>query len=136
MNEYLKYRSGTLVTLMGDGVARVVHCGSNGRRTRSKRSSREGNRRRNKVWNKRNRENRKNIYNVDFNNDYYNDPAGDTDTSGCDGGLQNARLIAPVALASGKDGSVYIGDYNYIRMVSPSWDRVTNILKLKWVERI
>ncbi|KFM64224.1 Teneurin-1, partial [Stegodyphus mimosarum] len=38
----------------------------------------------------------------------------------CNGMAKEARLLAPVALTSGPDGSVYVGDFNLIRRVTPS----------------
>uniref|UniRef100_A0A4W4DYT4 Teneurin transmembrane protein 1 n=1 Tax=Electrophorus electricus TaxID=8005 RepID=A0A4W4DYT4_ELEEL len=39
---------------------------------------------------------------------------------GCDGPAVDQKLFAPVALACGSDGSVYVGDFNFIRRVLPS----------------
>ncbi|KAL7013311.1 hypothetical protein ACKWTF_015326 [Chironomus riparius] len=36
----------------------------------------------------------------------------------CDGQAIKQRLLAPVALAAAADGSVYVGDFNYIRKIS------------------
>lgn len=55
------------------------------------------------------------------------------DCRGCDGRAEENRLMAPVALASGRDGSVYVGDYNHIRRLSPGRDDVASILQLKLV---
>ncbi|GAB6032657.1 hypothetical protein CHUAL_011535 [Chamberlinius hualienensis] len=38
----------------------------------------------------------------------------------CNGPAQDGKLLAPVALASGPDGSVYIGDFNLIRRITSS----------------
>lgn len=35
----------------------------------------------------------------------------------CDGIAAKQRLLAPVALAAGPDGSLYVGDFNYIRRI-------------------
>jgi len=53
------------------------------------------------------------------------------DCKGCDGKAVDSRLMAPVALASGRDGSLYIGDYNYIRKLSTNREDVTSILQLR-----
>ena len=53
------------------------------------------------------------------------------DCKNCNGATANSRLMAPVALASGRDGSLYIGDFNYIRKLSPGREDVQNILQLK-----
>uniref|UniRef100_A0A3B5M6D2 EGF-like domain-containing protein n=1 Tax=Xiphophorus couchianus TaxID=32473 RepID=A0A3B5M6D2_9TELE len=37
----------------------------------------------------------------------------------CSGAARDMMLFAPVALASGPDGSLYIGDFNFIRRVHP-----------------
>ncbi|XP_065207120.1 teneurin-a isoform X2 [Planococcus citri] len=37
----------------------------------------------------------------------------------CDGLANEARLLMPIALASGPDGSIYIGDFNLIRKLTP-----------------
>ena len=54
------------------------------------------------------------------------------DCKGCDGKADDNRLMAPVALASGRDGSLYIGDYNHIRKLSAGRDEVTSILQLRY----
>ncbi|XP_042895037.2 teneurin-m isoform X2 [Parasteatoda tepidariorum] len=38
----------------------------------------------------------------------------------CNGIAKEARLLAPVALTSGPDGSVYVGDFNLIRRITPN----------------
>ena len=55
------------------------------------------------------------------------------DCRGCDGKADEGRLTAPVALASGRDGSLYIGDYNFIRKLNANREDVTSILQLKYV---
>jgi teneurin len=40
------------------------------------------------------------------------------DCPDCDGMASKQRLLAPVALAAGPDGSLYAGDFNYIRKIS------------------
>jgi len=41
--------------------------------------------------------------------------------------------LAPVALAAGRDGSLYVGDYNYIRKLSENREEITSILQLRSV---
>uniref|UniRef100_A0ABI7W504 Teneurin transmembrane protein 1 n=1 Tax=Felis catus TaxID=9685 RepID=A0ABI7W504_FELCA len=48
----------------------------------------------------------------------------------CNGPAHNNKLFAPVALASGPDGSVYVGDFNFIRRIFPSGNSVS-ILELR-----
>ncbi|XP_043927251.1 teneurin-4 isoform X3 [Protopterus annectens] len=48
----------------------------------------------------------------------------------CNGLADGNKLLAPVALACGSDGSIYVGDFNYIRRVFPSGN-ATNILELR-----
>ncbi|CAL1263020.1 unnamed protein product [Larinioides sclopetarius] len=38
----------------------------------------------------------------------------------CNGMAKEAKLLAPVALTSGPDGSVYVGDFNLIRRITPN----------------
>ncbi|XP_074216156.1 teneurin-1 [Camelus bactrianus] len=47
----------------------------------------------------------------------------------CNGPAHNNKLFAPVALASGPDGSVYVGDFNFVRRIFPSGNSVS-ILEL------
>uniref|UniRef100_A0A8C5EEW8 Teneurin-2 n=1 Tax=Gouania willdenowi TaxID=441366 RepID=A0A8C5EEW8_GOUWI len=47
----------------------------------------------------------------------------------CNGLADGNKLLAPVALAMGVDGSLYVGDLNFIRRVYPSMN-VTSILEL------
>ncbi|XP_050491043.1 teneurin-a isoform X4 [Bombus huntii] len=37
----------------------------------------------------------------------------------CDGLAKDARLLTPVALTSGPDGSIYVGDFNLVRRITP-----------------
>ncbi|XP_064637221.1 teneurin-m-like isoform X2 [Lineus longissimus] len=53
------------------------------------------------------------------------------DCKGCEGPSQDNRLLAPVALASGLDGSLYVGDYNFIRKLASSRQHVMSILEMK-----
>uniref|UniRef100_A0A4X2K1S5 Teneurin-1 n=1 Tax=Vombatus ursinus TaxID=29139 RepID=A0A4X2K1S5_VOMUR len=48
----------------------------------------------------------------------------------CNGLAHNNKLFAPVALASGPDGSVYIGDFNFVRRIFPSGNSIS-ILELR-----
>lgn len=50
----------------------------------------------------------------------------------CNGLADGNKLLAPVALASGIDGSLYVGDLNFIRRVYPSMN-TTGILELRLV---
>ena len=54
------------------------------------------------------------------------------DCQRCDGPTAGNLLLSPLALASGRDGALYIGDYNYIRRLSPSRDSVATILQLRY----
>ncbi|XP_055232866.1 teneurin-1 isoform X2 [Gorilla gorilla gorilla] len=47
----------------------------------------------------------------------------------CNGPAHNNKLFAPVALASGPDGSVYVGDFNFVRRIFPSGNSIS-ILEL------
>ncbi|XP_053564649.1 teneurin-4 isoform X3 [Bombina bombina] len=47
----------------------------------------------------------------------------------CNGLADGNKLLAPVALTCGSDGSLYVGDFNYIRRIFPSGN-VTSILEL------
>ncbi|XP_077464637.1 teneurin-3 isoform X2 [Stigmatopora argus] len=48
----------------------------------------------------------------------------------CNGQALGNKLLAPVALAWGIDGSLYVGDFNYIRRIYPSGN-VTSIMELR-----
>uniref|UniRef100_A0A8C3RE81 Teneurin transmembrane protein 1 n=1 Tax=Cyanoderma ruficeps TaxID=181631 RepID=A0A8C3RE81_9PASS len=50
--------------------------------------------------------------------------------SSCNGLALSSKLFAPVALAAGPDGSVYVGDFNYVRRVFPSGNSI-GILELR-----
>ncbi|CAM4720009.1 teneurin-1 isoform X1 [Lepidochelys kempii] len=50
--------------------------------------------------------------------------------SSCNGLALSSKLFAPVALASGPDGSVYIGDFNFVRRIFPSGNSIS-ILELR-----
>uniref|UniRef100_A0A8C2PPQ7 Si:dkey-237h12.3 n=1 Tax=Cyprinus carpio TaxID=7962 RepID=A0A8C2PPQ7_CYPCA len=47
----------------------------------------------------------------------------------CNGQAEGNKLLAPVALALGIDGSLYVGDFNYIRRIYPSGN-VTSVMEL------
>jgi len=55
-----------------------------------------------------------------------------SDCRGCDTRADEARLMAPMALAGGRDGSLYVGDFNYVRRLSASRDEVASILQLRY----
>lgn len=48
----------------------------------------------------------------------------------CNGLADGNKLLAPVALAMGIDGSLYVGDLNFVRRVYPSMN-TTGILELR-----
>ena len=48
----------------------------------------------------------------------------------CDGEATKQRLLAPKALTSAPDGSVFVADYNLIRRISPD-GIVSSLLRLK-----
>ncbi|KAM9312735.1 teneurin-2 isoform 3-T3 [Gastrophryne carolinensis] len=48
----------------------------------------------------------------------------------CNGLAEGNKLMAPVALAVGIDGSLFVGDFNFIRRIFPSRN-VTSILELR-----
>lgn len=52
----------------------------------------------------------------------------------CNGLADGNKLLAPVALTCSSDGSLYVGDFNYIRRIFPSGN-VTNILELRYERR-
>ncbi|XP_043247283.1 teneurin-m-like isoform X2 [Amphibalanus amphitrite] len=43
----------------------------------------------------------------------------------CSGAANASRLLTPVALATGADGSVYVGDFNLVRRVTPAGEVFT-----------
>ncbi|RUS82250.1 hypothetical protein EGW08_009988 [Elysia chlorotica] len=47
----------------------------------------------------------------------------------CNGKAQNNQLLSPMALASGLDGSLYVGDYNFIRKLSPNREEIASIME-------
>ncbi|KAF7706925.1 hypothetical protein HF521_018143 [Silurus meridionalis] len=48
----------------------------------------------------------------------------------CNAPAGGNKLLAPVALAWGRDGSLYVGDFNYIRRIDPTGN-VTSIMELR-----
>uniref|UniRef100_A0A803TEH1 Teneurin-1 n=1 Tax=Anolis carolinensis TaxID=28377 RepID=A0A803TEH1_ANOCA len=48
----------------------------------------------------------------------------------CNGPSHTSKLFAPVAMASGTDGSIYIGDFNFVRRLLPSGNSIS-ILELR-----
>ncbi|XP_048837963.1 teneurin-4 isoform X3 [Brienomyrus brachyistius] len=48
----------------------------------------------------------------------------------CNGLADGNKLLAPVALAFGSDGSLYVGDYNYVRRIFPTGN-VSSVLELR-----
>ena len=55
----------------------------------------------------------------------------DTECDQCEGPAENNRMLAPTALAYTPDGSLYVGDYNFIRRIGPDGN-ATNILRLSY----
>ncbi|KAJ6657441.1 hypothetical protein lerEdw1_002500 [Lerista edwardsae] len=47
----------------------------------------------------------------------------------CNGPAHSSKLFAPVAMASGTDGSIYVGDFNFVRRLLPSGNSIS-ILEL------
>ncbi|XP_055061029.1 teneurin-3 isoform X13 [Misgurnus anguillicaudatus] len=47
----------------------------------------------------------------------------------CNGQADGNKLLAPVALACGSDGSLFVGDFNYIRRIFPSGN-VSSVMEL------
>lgn len=48
----------------------------------------------------------------------------------CNGKAADSRLLTPTALTSGPDGSLYVGDFNLVRRITPE-GVVTTILQLE-----
>lgn len=48
----------------------------------------------------------------------------------CNGLAKDQRLLAPVALASSPDGSIYVGDFNLIRQITID-GKVQTIVELR-----
>lgn len=53
----------------------------------------------------------------------------------CNGLADGNKLLAPVALAAGIDGSLYVGDLNFVRRVYPSLN-TTRVLELRYNKKI
>lgn len=51
--------------------------------------------------------------------------------SNCEGTAKDARLLTPGALASGPDGSLYVGDFNLVRRITPD-GKVYTVLQLRY----
>lgn len=49
----------------------------------------------------------------------------------CGGPAKDAKLLTPVALASGPDGSIYVGDFNLVRRITPEGNSYT-VLQLRY----
>ncbi|XP_014902034.1 teneurin-3 isoform X3 [Poecilia latipinna] len=47
----------------------------------------------------------------------------------CNGQAEGNKLLAPLALACGADGSIFVGDFNYIRRIFPSGN-VSSVMEL------
>jgi len=47
----------------------------------------------------------------------------------CNGQARDSQLLKPVALASGPDGSVYVGDFNLVRRITPD-GKIYTVLQL------
>lgn len=50
----------------------------------------------------------------------------------CNGLADGNKLLAPVALACGSDGSLFVGDFNYVRRIFTTGN-VTSVLELRYV---
>ncbi|XP_076303284.1 teneurin-a transmembrane protein isoform X10 [Lasioglossum baleicum] len=46
----------------------------------------------------------------------------------CNGLAKDARLLTPVALTSGPDGSIYVGDFNLVRRITPEGNVYTVLI--------
>ena len=57
----------------------------------------------------------------------------DLNCDNCNGKASKSSLMSPMVLASGLDGSLYVGDYNIIRQLSPDREEVNSILRLEYV---
>ncbi|CAG5114545.1 unnamed protein product, partial [Candidula unifasciata] len=55
------------------------------------------------------------------------------DCEACNGKALDNGLLSPVALASGLDGSLYVGDYNFIRKLSPHREEIASILQMSTI---
>lgn len=52
----------------------------------------------------------------------------------CNGSAKQQMLLAPVALASAPDGSIYVGDFNLIRKITPE-RTVSTVVQLRYAFR-
>lgn len=50
----------------------------------------------------------------------------------CNGLADGNKLLAPVALACGSDGSLFVGDFNYVRRIFTTGN-VTSVLELRYI---
>lgn len=48
----------------------------------------------------------------------------------CNGKAADSRLLTPTALTSGPDGSLYVGDFNLVRRITPEGVVIT-VLQLE-----
>ncbi|XP_072171357.1 teneurin-3-like [Diadema setosum] len=55
-----------------------------------------------------------------------------SDCGQCEGKAKGTRILAPMAVASGPDGSYYVGDADYVRRVGPEGN-VTSVLRLGYI---
>ncbi|XP_012287191.1 teneurin-a isoform X2 [Orussus abietinus] len=46
----------------------------------------------------------------------------------CDGLAKDAKLLTPIALTSGSDGSIYVGDFNLVRRITPEGNIYTVLI--------
>ena len=53
----------------------------------------------------------------------------------CNGQAEGNKLLAPLALACGAEGSIFVGDFNYIRRIFPSGN-VTSVMELRYARSI
>lgn len=53
----------------------------------------------------------------------------------CNGPAKDSKLLTPVALANGPDGSLYVGDFNLIRRITPDGN-VYTVFQLRYVIKI
>ncbi|XP_006815600.1 teneurin-3-like [Saccoglossus kowalevskii] len=61
-----------------------------------------------------------------------NGKSRDIECSNCEGKAKGNKVLAPVAVASSPDGSLFVGDYNFIRKIQPNGN-ATNILKMHYL---
>lgn len=52
-------------------------------------------------------------------------------TSICNGQALSALLYVPIAVASSRDGSLFVGDFNLVRMVGNNSKNITTVLELR-----